>query len=268
MNDSERFIVDLIKQGVFSIDNHGRIWRHKIRGSRFRDYYDLKKKRRAETINSGYFELNVRSKGEQYRVKAHRIVWIFFHGDIDDDLTINHINAIKTDNRPENLELISIRENVLKAHEMGLTTGAKPGIEHHNAKITDSDAMEICRLYNSGRFTTEQLAEMYPVGQTQIAKIIRGVRWKHLGIESSFRRNGASKLTWEQVNKLRSLYFDDAKIEQDLAKMYGISLHQVKRIVTYQAWSPRNEFDYGYEPSLLADEARYGEEGEDDDYTD
>jgi len=244
MNNSEKFILGLIKQGVFSVDGQGRMWRHKIRGSRFSDYHDLKRKRRAETKNSGYFEINVSHKGEKYRVKAHRVVWIFFYGDIDDSLTINHINAIKTDNRPANIELVSMRENLLKAHDMGLISGAKPGIGHHNVKITDANVIEICEKYNSGQFTTKQLAEMYPVGQTQIARIISGTRWRHLNINSSFKRNGASKLTWEQINQLRSLYFNNAKTEQDLTIQYGISLHQVKRIVKYQAWEPRDGHDY------------------------
>ena len=45
--------------------------------------------------------------------------------------------------------------------------------------------------------------------------------------------------------------------------MYGISLHQIKRIVTYQAWLPRNDSDYGYKFGLLASDTEY--EGEEQD---
>lgn len=42
---------------------------------------------------------------------AHRIVWYLFHGEIVDTLVINHINCNPLDNRIENLELCSTKEN-------------------------------------------------------------------------------------------------------------------------------------------------------------
>lgn len=236
MNDNEVFMMDLISQGVFSVDEQGRIWRHKIRGSRFSDYRDLPEKRRAETKNSGYYELDVSYKGVKYRAKAHRIVWIWFTGNIDDSLTINHINANKLDNRLENLELISLSENVLKAHDLGLISGASPGEKHHNSLLSMDDVVKIRELYATGKYTYDNLADMYPVNSTQIGRIVTGKRWSHLPVTNSeFKRRGSSKLTWKKIHQIRQKYSSGTSIKK-LSDEYKISTVQIRRIVNYKAW--------------------------------
>lgn len=42
---------------------------------------------------------------------VHRLVWIAFKGPIPENLQINHINEIPTDNRLENLNLMTNKEN-------------------------------------------------------------------------------------------------------------------------------------------------------------
>ena len=43
--------------------------------------------------------------------KAHRLIWIYFNGDIDTALQIDHINQIRSDNRIENLRLATRSQN-------------------------------------------------------------------------------------------------------------------------------------------------------------
>ena len=42
---------------------------------------------------------------------AHRLVWIYHNGDIPDGLQIDHINCVRTDNRIENLRLVTSLQN-------------------------------------------------------------------------------------------------------------------------------------------------------------
>jgi hypothetical protein len=42
---------------------------------------------------------------------AHRLAWIFVHGPIDDSMVIDHINGNRSDNRIENLRVVTGMQN-------------------------------------------------------------------------------------------------------------------------------------------------------------
>jgi hypothetical protein len=42
---------------------------------------------------------------------AHRLMWIYHNGSIDENMQIDHINNIKHDNRIENLRLVTAQQN-------------------------------------------------------------------------------------------------------------------------------------------------------------
>lgn len=56
--------------------------------------------------------------GKKYAVRAHRAVIKAFLGDIPEHLEVNHKNGIKTDNRLENLELITHKENLFHKYRV------------------------------------------------------------------------------------------------------------------------------------------------------
>lgn len=63
---------------------------------------------KAGTIGAHRY-IEVKIHKNQY--KAHRIIYIMHYGDIPDGLVIDHINRIPSDNRIENLRLVTIQEN-------------------------------------------------------------------------------------------------------------------------------------------------------------
>ena len=65
--------------------------------------------------NQGYLMGFV--KGQRWY--QHRYVWTQHHGPIPDGLCIHHINGIKTDNRIENLALVTKRQNEQKMDRAG-----------------------------------------------------------------------------------------------------------------------------------------------------
>lgn len=68
----------------------------------------------------GYRVANIRYKGKQKNVKAHRLVAMAFLPNPDNLPEVNHKNGVKSDNRLENLEWCSRSQNAKHAYANGL----------------------------------------------------------------------------------------------------------------------------------------------------
>ena len=70
--------------------------------------------------NKGYLRVRLtypdaNSTDGRYTFKVHRLVAMFYLKNYSEELQVNHKNGIKTDNRKENLEMVTNRENVIHA---------------------------------------------------------------------------------------------------------------------------------------------------------
>jgi len=88
-----------------------RVWKSRV--------MKVKSQARGNGINTDYrVELWKDKQHKTYLVA--RLVAMAFHGVPDIGMTVNHINGIPTDNRPENLEWVTSYENNRHAHRTGL----------------------------------------------------------------------------------------------------------------------------------------------------
>lgn len=73
----------------------------------------------------GYKRVRLQNEKTKRRVnyQVHRLVWEAFNGKIPDGMQVNHINEIKDDNRLENLNLMTQKENI--NYGTALDRGAK-----------------------------------------------------------------------------------------------------------------------------------------------
>lgn len=63
--------------------------------------------------SKGYAKCNLYKKDGTFKnVRIHRVIWETFNGPIPDGYEINHKNEIRNDNRLENLELLTHKENL------------------------------------------------------------------------------------------------------------------------------------------------------------
>jgi hypothetical protein len=84
---------------MFDYKNGNLIWKNKS--------INLNGKIAGCVYSSGYRQIKLK----QVLYPAHRIMWIYHNGSIDENLQIDHINGIKTDNRIENLRLVTQQQN-------------------------------------------------------------------------------------------------------------------------------------------------------------
>ena len=127
-----------------------------------------------EAIKDGQFRID--SNNKQYLCSAHRLVWTYFKGEIPDNLQINHKSGVKTDNRPENLEVVTHSENTLHAYRTGIKQRLQ-GEDCGRAKLKVSDIIEI-RTRNKSGETQTAIAKDFPVSSVNIGRIINNKLWR------------------------------------------------------------------------------------------
>lgn len=87
----------------------------------------------------GYYCLLLYKNGKRKRFSVHRLVVTAFIGPIPKGFVVNHINECQTDNRLENLEICTIRENSIHGTANARRSASLKGrkfSEEHKAKIS------------------------------------------------------------------------------------------------------------------------------------
>ena len=95
-------------EGYYQVSNFGDVKRMKS-NRRSKKGFILKHR----LDNHGYVEYKLSKNNQYFFRKAHRLVAQAFIPNPDNLYTVNHKNGIKTDNRVENLEWMSLKDNAL-----------------------------------------------------------------------------------------------------------------------------------------------------------
>lgn len=125
-------------------------------------------------LKRGYYHVSLaRGHGRRQR-PVHQLVAAAFIGLRQEGMATNHINGIKTDNRPENLEYITNSENVHHAYRTGLLDNS--GERSPASKLTTDAVREI---RESGT-ATRTLSEKFGISTTHIHRVRSRKVWKHI----------------------------------------------------------------------------------------
>lgn len=135
--------------------------------------------------NDGYWKANLRSvsKGKdgvikQYRV--HRLLAIQFIPNPHNFPVINHINAIRSDNRLDNLEWTTMKGNAIHKYTIGYI--------QHDRKLTESQVEDIYKntrmkhgkYKQDGDTSSKDMAAKYNISVNILRRIITGVTYKEI----------------------------------------------------------------------------------------
>lgn len=133
---------------------------------------------------SGYLRTMLLSdKGKFDTIKVHRIIALTFIDNPENKPQINHMNCIKTDNRVENLEWVTVSENHKHAYKQNRRS--MRGECNSCATLTDAQVIEIRAAYKYGKkgkdgITKKEIAEKYNTSFNVIKQLVQGRTWKHL----------------------------------------------------------------------------------------
>ena len=67
--------------------------------------------------NKYYQKITFSVNRKVYNIPLSRLVYVWFKGDIPDGYVVDHINNDSFDNRPENLQLLTVGDNLKKRFE-------------------------------------------------------------------------------------------------------------------------------------------------------
>jgi hypothetical protein len=108
------------------------------------------------------------------RMRAHRLSYLLFVGEIPDGMCVCHRCDVRNCIRPDHLFLGTNGENSKDRHSKGRTCR---GARHTNAKLSDSDVRSIRVSYPE--MNQVQLAKKYDVSQCTIFNVLRNKHYIH-----------------------------------------------------------------------------------------
>jgi hypothetical protein len=107
--------------------------------------------------------------------RVHRLVASAFLPNHDGKPFVNHLNNDRADNRAENLEWCTQRENLAHADRQGrMQRDYWIGRRSPSAKLSDEEVAAIRRAYAKGGVSWDALAKRHHICKRSIGRIIRG----------------------------------------------------------------------------------------------
>lgn len=167
-------------EGRYQVSNQGNM--KSIRYLKTKDTYSIKQLKPKRNWD-GYLRIQLWKDCKAVYVSIHRLVAQSFIDNPEDKPFVNHKNGIKDDNRVENLEWVSQKENIQHAWETGL---AKSPFNNGNSKAIDQ--YDLNNNYLKTFPSTMEIERQLKINHSYISlackngglnKVLGGYKWKY-----------------------------------------------------------------------------------------
>lgn len=112
--------------------------------------------------------------GKQKTKTVHRIIWEAFNGPLPKGMTINHKDGNKTNNRLDNLEIMTIGDNI--RHAIKVLGQDRRGVGNPASRLTVEQVVEI-RILRANKTPIKDLAKKFKLSAAMIGRITSGKSW-------------------------------------------------------------------------------------------
>lgn len=119
--------------------------------------------------NTSYYHL----KYKNTTIMAHRVLYKYYYGYIDSNLSINHIDGDGLNNTKANLELTTDSAQMLHKYRVL----KYPPVKGHK-KISQTIADNIRLDYSTGKYSYKDLCLKYKLCKSSVSYIINNKTWK------------------------------------------------------------------------------------------
>jgi hypothetical protein len=117
-------------------------------------------------VPRGYLTVAIHWNGERKTRTVHRMVAEAFHPNDERKPTVNHIDGNRTNNRADNLEWATWRENTLNGVQRGTITGV-------SKRVPEQDRAAIRARYKAGGISLRKLGAEYGLSKFGVEYILK-----------------------------------------------------------------------------------------------
>lgn len=161
-------------EGLYIIDSLGNVVSiPKLQGEKLHNKYKILKPKLSK---SGYLEITLSKNSVQKTYLLHRLIATHFLDNEDNLPQVNHKNGIKTDNRLENLEWVTVSKNIKHAFENNLSH-FRDNVLGNLEKINSKTSYKKVVLYKDDKEfvfnSIKEAAETLSLNKDNITRAIR-----------------------------------------------------------------------------------------------
>lgn len=182
----------------------------------------------------GYVHPSIYVDGVKKRVLLHRIIAEIYCPGFAPGLQVNHVNGKKHDNRAENLEWVTAKQNIKHTFDV---LGRKPLKGEDRSDLTIEQVKEVYRLRFQERKKIKEIATLVGTTSATVSSICVGHSWKHLFKEMGLtKKRVSSYLSHEAIREIRRLADPAKRNYSKVARQFGTTASTVCLIRNGKIW--------------------------------